>query len=106
MKESEFIVVTTTVASFEEASAIASHVISERLGRCAQIKEVESFYLWQDELVSSKEFEVSIKTIKKCHKRLRKAIREITTYELPQIIATPIIGGDKEYLQWVKQGLI
>lgn len=105
MKSSDFIIVLTTAPKREEAEALAAYIVSERLGACVQIKEIESFYLWQDELVSSKEFELSIKTLKKHYKKIKKAIAEISSYELPQIIVLPALQGGKEYLGWVKEGL-
>ncbi|MGP1580937.1 MAG: divalent-cation tolerance protein CutA, partial [Wolinella sp.] len=97
MKEERFIMIITTMPTQEEASELAVSMVSERLGACVHVKEIESFYLWQDELVSSKEFEVSIKTTHKQYKKIKKAIAKLSPQELPQIITIPIIKGEKEY---------
>jgi hypothetical protein len=64
-ESSDFIIVLTTAPKREEAEALAAYIVSERLGACVQIKEIESFYLWQDELVPQKSFELSIKNPQK-----------------------------------------
>ncbi len=105
MREEQFVMIITTMPKQEMASELAVAMIGERLGACVHVKELESFYLWQDELVSSKEFEISIKTTRKQYKRIKKVIAKLSPHELPQIIMIPIIKGEKEYMQWMKDSL-
>ncbi|MGP1450543.1 MAG: divalent-cation tolerance protein CutA [Wolinella sp.] len=101
----DFVVITTTVEKENEANELAAYMVRERLGACVSVRAIESFYMWQGELASSKEFEVSIKTLKRNYKKIKKAIANNSKYELPQILVFPILQGEKEYIAWMKDSL-
>ena len=103
---SQAIVVETTTGSSADAEKLAEIIIEHSLGACVQIiGPVTSVYKWQDRVQKEEEFLVSIKTTSQAFSSLSELIRQHHTYELPEIIATPIVDGSSEYLEWVTNQL-
>jgi len=100
----KYIQVLTTVSKKKEAEKIASVIILKQLGVCVQIiGPITSVYRWNGKVEKAREFLCLIKTKKSLYKKLAKLIKELHSYETPEIIATPIIDGDKDYLRWMEQ---
>jgi len=97
------IVVLVTCGSRKEARKIARALIERRLAAC--VNEigalVRSTYRWKGKVESAKEFLLVIKTTKKRFAGLREAIHELHSYEVPEIIALPIVEGSRAYLDWI-----
>lgn len=97
------IVVLVTCGSRKEARKIARALIERRLAAC--VNEigalVRSTYRWKGKVESAKEFLLVIKTTKKRFAGLREAIGELHSYEVPEIIALPIVEGSPAYLDWI-----
>jgi periplasmic divalent cation tolerance protein len=103
---SEYIQVMTTVAQKEEAQALAEAVLEQRLGACVQIVgPITSMYWWEDDIDKSSEYLCIIKSRKDKFKELEKAIKAAHSYEIPEILATPITAGSKEYFGWLDNEL-
>ena len=99
----EFVQVSTTIDSREEAAALARDVVGQRLAACAQIVgPVLSTYWWEGELETAEELIVLIKTTADRCDDLLARIRAVHSYDVPEAIVTPISGGDPAYLTWVK----
>ena len=97
-----YIIIFVTASSREEAQKIASGVLAEKLAACANILEnVESHFWWQGKLDQAKETLVILKTRKKLFNKLTKKVKSLHSYEVPEIIALPIISGNKAYLDWI-----
>ena len=97
-----YIVVLITASSREEAQKIASGVLADKLAACANILEnVESHFWWQGKLDQAKETLVILKTRKALFNKLTQKIKSLHSYEVPEIIALPIISGNKAYLDWI-----
>jgi len=101
---SDFLQVTTTVSSREEADRLAAAVIERRLAGCVQIVgPVRSVYRWQGAVEGADEWLCLIKTTRDAYTALEAAIRELHCYECPEIIATPIEAGSAAYLAWLAE---
>ncbi len=97
------IVVLVTCWSRKEARKIARTLVERRLAAC--VNEigipVASTYRWKGRIESAKEFLLVIKTSRKRFAALRGAVRELHSYEVPEIIALPIVVGSDAYLKWI-----
>ena len=93
-------------ASQGEARSIAKVLVEERLAACVNIASVESFFFWNGEFCKENEALLVIKTERALIERLIKRIKQIHSYEMPEIIAIPIVDGSDEYLKWVKDAVI
>jgi len=95
-------IVLSTAGSEEEARNIARELIERRLAACVNIvPQVESIYRWQGKIESNREWLLLIKTTAEKFERVRDAIRELHSYDLPECIALAIEDGSPEYLHWL-----
>lgn len=102
----EFIVIYVTVGAAEEAGRIARALVEERLAACVnQVPAVRSTYRWQGQVEQSNEELLIIKTRRDLLASVEKRVRELHSYDLPELIALPIIEGSLEYLQWLDDQL-
>jgi len=96
------LVIFVTAANRMEAEAIASCLVKEKLAACVNIIEnVRSLFRWQGKVDNAKEALLIIKSRKALMNKLIKKIKSLHSYEVPEIIALPIIYGDKKYLRWI-----
>lgn len=99
-------VVLCTAPSKEAAQKIADTLISKKLCACANIVSgVLSTFFWQGEVCSEEEVLLIIKTSGSLYEALEQTIKEIHPYDLPEIIALPIVAGSKECLEWVDKSV-
>jgi len=87
------------------AEKIAKALVEERLAACVNVSSVRSYFFWEGKPCEEVEELLIIKTEMRLAERLKARIRELHTYELPEIIIIPITGGDERYLQWIGQSL-
>ncbi|HEX4137119.1 MAG TPA: divalent-cation tolerance protein CutA [Bryobacteraceae bacterium] len=100
------IVVLNTCASAEEAERLARSLVEQRLAACVTvIAPVRSFYRWKNEIADSQEWLLLIKTSRPLFPRLRAAIESTHSYEVPEIVALPVIEGSTNYLSWLDSEL-
>ena len=98
----KYLQVSMTVAKKSDAEKLAKVLSAKKLSACTQIiGPITSVYFWKGKTEQAKEWLCLIKTSQKNYQKLEKAIKEIHPYELPEIIATPIIDGSREYLGWM-----
>ncbi|MFM7574569.1 MAG: divalent-cation tolerance protein CutA [Snowella sp.] len=98
-------VVLVTAASQAEATAIATMLIEEKLAACVNVFPVQSIYQWQGRIQQESEFQLIIKTNLAKFSALSSRIQEIHSYEVPEIIALPIVSGSESYLAWLSDVL-
>ncbi len=96
--------VLTTAGSHDEARKIAHALVERRLASCVNIvPRIESVYRWQERIESAEEWLLMIKTRANMFDRVRDAIEELHSYELPECIMLEIAEGDKKYLEWLEK---
>ena len=101
-----YIIVIITTPNKEEAVKIVRSLLKERLIACANIVgPVSSLFWWQRKIDEENEFLVFMKSHKSLFKRLSKRVMEIHSYDVPEIIALPIIEGSPPYIDWLKTSL-
>jgi periplasmic divalent cation tolerance protein len=100
----DFIEVHTTIDSAEAAQKIADAVVGKRLAACVQVSgPITSTYWWQGKMEQAQEWLCTAKTRRDLYPALEQAIREIHTYDEPEILATQVIEGSRGYLDWVER---
>ena len=86
----------------EEAHKIAEVLLNQRKVACVNIVPgVSSLFWWQDKIDSAQESLLIAKTKASQLNELVRLVREIHSYDIPEIIALPIIGGNQDYLEWI-----
>jgi periplasmic divalent cation tolerance protein len=94
--------VVTTTATPDEARRIARQLIERRLAACVQIDgPVESWYRWEGAVETSQEFRCTIKTRAALYPEVESLIRDLHSYEEPEVLASKIREGSASYIQWV-----
>lgn len=96
--------VRSTFPDRDGARATAEALVAERLAACAQVSgPVSSTYRWQGEVERAEEWLLTVRTH---HDRLPvvvSRVREAHPYEVPEVVAVPVVGGDPDYLAWVAE---
>jgi periplasmic divalent cation tolerance protein len=101
-----YIQISTATKKREDAERIAETLAQKRLAAYVQIiGTVPSTYWWKDKVEKAEEWLCLIKSEKSLYKELEKTIKEIHTYETPEITAVPVVAGSKEYFKWLDQEL-
>ncbi|MCX7816061.1 MAG: divalent-cation tolerance protein CutA [Syntrophales bacterium] len=98
----EYIQLVVTVDTKERAESIASLLVEQKLAACVQVSgPVKSVYHWQGKLEEATEWMCFIKSRRELYQELENAIRSNHPYEVPEILAFPVLIGYEPYLQWV-----
>jgi uncharacterized protein involved in tolerance to divalent cations len=95
--------VQTTLDDEDKAEALASALLEQKLAACIQITPVQSRYLWRGVLMREKDYLLSIKARAADFDTIAAQIRAQHSYEVPEIIAVPILAGDPAYLDWIAE---
>lgn len=99
---SEAIVIFTTARSIDEARKIGQVLVEEGLVACCNIiQPIESIFKWQGKLCVEYEVLMLTKTCEDKFNTVEKRIKQLHSYEVPEIIAVPITGASKPYVDWV-----
>ena len=99
-------IVLTTTGSQEEARKIARALVDRRLAACVNIiPQVESIYRWQGKVEDAHEWLLVIKTTGNAFERVRDAIRELHSYDLPECISFSVEDGSSDYLDWISESV-
>ena len=98
----QILLIFTNLPDASSAEALATSLVSERLAACVNmLAPCRSVYRWQGEIEGAQEVPLLIKTTTERYAAVEEAIRSAHPYELPEIIAVPIVHGLPEYLGWV-----
>jgi len=99
-------IVLSTAGSEEEARKIAQTLVERRLAACVNIVgPIHSVYRWKGVVESAPEHLLIIKTTSEAFPRVRDAIGEMHSYELPECVMLPIEAGSEEYLKWIGESV-
>jgi periplasmic divalent cation tolerance protein len=102
----EYLQILTTAGSEEEAERISAALVERRLAACVQvIGPISSRYRWQGKIESEREWLCLAKTEATRYDKLEAAIRELHSYDEPEILATPVVAGSAGYLGWISESL-
>ncbi|HEY4831247.1 MAG TPA: divalent-cation tolerance protein CutA [Waddliaceae bacterium] len=103
----EFIEIRWTSGSMDEARKVCRYLVQERLVACAEIVPwVESVYMWNNQLETTQESKIYLKTRLDKYDEIKEIIIKNCTYQIPQIIYTKIDGGNQEYLNWLEESAV
>lgn len=96
------IVVLVTAGSEEEARQLVRHLLEQKLIACANLVPVNSLYMWEGEMQDDREVLMIIKTHSTVFAdKLVETIKAQHSYDVPEIIAMPIVLGSQDYLRWI-----
>jgi len=97
------VVVLVTCGSAKEARRIAKAAVEQKLAACVNILDarVQSIYRWKGKVESAREFLLVMKTSRRRVAALQKKIEQLHSYDVPEIIALPIVAGSRGYLAWI-----
>lgn len=100
---SDYIQVFVTAGSREEARTIAGAIVEQRLAACVQVVgPIHSTYWWQGQIETAEEYLCLIKTNRRVYRSLEVAIKDVHSYETPEILAMPVTEGNDDYLRWMQ----
>lgn len=103
----KFLFAFTTAPDDGTAQKIAKKLVEERLAACVTVSAPsQSYYWWQSKISEEREHILFIKTKASLFSKLEKKIQEIHPYEIPEIIAIPILKGSAKYLNWIAKETI
>ena len=97
-----YTVILVTASSKEEADKITTGLLEAKLAACVNcLDNVRSYFWWQGKIDNAAETLMVIKTRKQLVNKVIKKVKSLHSYEVPEIIVLPIIGGNKQYLDWI-----
>jgi periplasmic divalent cation tolerance protein len=97
-------IILTTTGSQEEADKIAHALVERRLAACVNIvPQIGSVYRWQGKVETAQEWLLLIKTKAELYERVRDAVKELHSYDLPECVMLDVTAGSQEYLDWITQ---
>jgi len=103
---SERVVALSTVATAEDAERIARTLVERRLAACVNVVPgLVSLYRWEGQVQRDEEQLLVIKTRSDRLEALRAALVSLHPYELPEMVALPVVGGHAPYLEWLDDGV-
>ena len=100
------IIIYSTCSDLKEAQALATHLVEQHLAACVNIvRGVDSYYWWKGKVEQEAEVLLVIKTSRALFDRVRAEWERLHTYEIPELIAVPIVEGTANYMQWMETEL-
>lgn len=97
-----YIIVLVTTSDKEEAEKIANSLLNERLIACANIiGPVHSLFWWTGKIETAEEYVLLMKSRENLFDELSERVRTLHSYDIPEIIALPVVRGYKAYAEWL-----
>jgi periplasmic divalent cation tolerance protein len=100
-KASDKKIILSTSGTKEEAEDIAWALVERKLAACVNIIALTSVFRWKEEIESNPEYLLIIKTTAAAFERVRDAIKELNSYELPECIQLSVEAGSEAYMKWI-----
>lgn len=101
------LVILVTCGNAREADRIARALVEERLAACVNIHQaaVRSVYRWKGKVERARQILLVVKTSSRLFPRLRRRVKELHSYQTPEILALPVAAGSRDYLAWIEESL-
>jgi periplasmic divalent cation tolerance protein len=104
MNDPDFVVVLVTAGSAEEASRIGRTLVDERLIACANVVgPIRSIYRWEGAVEEAAEYLLLLKARADDVDRITQRVRALHAYDVPEVLALPVLGGSAAYLGWLAE---
>lgn len=100
-----WLLATTTAESEKQARVIGTALVEEKLAACFQIAPITSIYRWEGPVEESPEFICQIKTADRVFERLAARVKELHSYDVPELIAVPISNVSEDYGKWLDESI-
>lgn len=98
----DFVVVLVTAATADEARRIAAQLIERQQAACVNVVDaVRSIYRWEGAVRDDAEVLLIIKTTAERYPEVERSVRELHSYDVPEVIALPLVQGSSPYLEWL-----
>jgi periplasmic divalent cation tolerance protein len=102
MKKTDRIIILITAGSEEEAHRIAESLVKGKKAACVNIvPRVDSLFWWEGKLNSARESLLLVKTKASLFPEVVELVKRTHSYEVPEIIALPIVAGSEDYVKWL-----
>ena len=106
MNKNDHVVIMVTASSEDEAKLIGERLLKEKLAACANfIAGMHSLFVWKEKICNEEEILILIKSRRDLLPEIINLVRELHSYEVPEVIALPIVGGSEDYLEWLDEAL-
>jgi len=103
---SKEVVIFITASTDEEAKKIAQRLLDRKKAACVNIVPgMDSYFWWQGKKESARETLLIVKSLSSLLDDIIRLVKELHSYELPEIIAIPIAGGSQDYLDWIREAV-
>jgi periplasmic divalent cation tolerance protein len=104
--QNSYVIVLVTASSKQEAESISQKLLEQKLIACANIVgPVSSHFHWKGKVERSEEFLVLMKSRLDLFEELSSSVKALHSYEVPEILALPVVAGSKSYLEWLAGSL-
>ena len=104
--DNAYIIVLVTTASKQEAEKITRHLLDLKLIACGNIiGPVSSIFRWSGKIEKAEEYLTVMKSRRDLFEKLAEAVKALHSYEVPEILALPVVEGSKAYLDWLESCL-
>ena len=102
----QHIQVFVSCVSKSEAKTMVDSLLEDQIIACAQVlPKIESFYRWQGQIMHSDECLLILKSKEDCFAAIEATIKKLHSYDVPEILAVPVVDGSTEYLNWINEQL-
>jgi periplasmic divalent cation tolerance protein len=100
------VVILITAPSIEEAKSMSRHLVEKGLAACVNIVSgVQSLFVWNGKFCQEDEVLLIAKSVREKVKEIVAAVKEMHSYDVPEIIVLPIVDGSKDYLDWLQESV-
>ena len=100
----DYILIFITTGSHQEAEKLAKTLVEKKLAACGTIvPDVHSVFRWKGTIESEQEVLLMLKSRAKVFPNIIRIVKSLHSYDVPEIIALPIIAGSEEYLSWIDE---
>ena len=104
MEKSSYIVLFITAATTDEAQQIAKVLLEQKKVACVNVvPRISSYFRWQNKLDSAQESLLIVKTKSSVFAEIVNLVKKVHSYDVPEIIALPILDGNQDYLEWIEK---